>query len=272
MKRILCIVTAVLLAVVLCCSAAFASENTYYLEEMNADIALPSWEDYYYLYPNMPADSEDLTYLEMTPEEINAILIPNGILFDALYYDASHEIAVQVNDTDMEFDYSQLDKAERFAIITASTMELEALGYTVHTMEWVEGENDIWLVTEFSLPDGGGWAYQYHTARGGKTLLFTASSAAGAELTDEIRQVTAGMALGTVFHGTGSVIDEPSPSPSEPSSEPDTPTPGPIEGEKTEFPEFDFTRILTGALVGFGAGVVVVAVIIVIIAVKGRRR
>lgn len=269
MKRALTILTVLLLVVVLCCSAAFATENTYYLEEIDADIALPPWEDYYYLYPDMPADNEDLVYLEMTPEEINDILISNGILFDALYYDASHEIAVQVNDTDMEFNYSQLDKAERFAIITASTMELEALGYTVHTMEWVEGENEVWLVTEFSLPDNGGWAYQYHTVCGGKTLLFTASSAAGAELTDEIRQVTAGMALGTVLHGDDLVIDEPPPSAYEPSENPGLPD---TEPGLPDLSGLDLGRILIGALIGFGAGVVVVAVIVVIMAVKGRRR
>ncbi len=201
MKRVLSSVIVIVLVIVLCTSAAFAAGNTYYLEEMGADIALPSWEDYYYLYPNMPEDSEDLSYLELTPQQINDILIPNGILFDALYYDASHEIAVQVNEqSGAEFDsYTSLNELERAAIIAATTADLEQMGYAVNSMEWVDGTAAVWLVTEFVLPEGS-WAYQYHTIVSGKTLLFTASSASGVELTDEIRQVTADMALGTVFH------------------------------------------------------------------------
>lgn len=208
MKRFLTMFTAVLMAVVLCCSVGAAAEapDSYYLEEMNADIALPSWEDYYFLYPDMPEDNQDLAYLELTPEEINEILIPNGILFDALYYDASHEIAVQVNEqSGTEFDsYTSLGELERTAVIAATTADLEQMGYTVNSMEWVDGAYAVWLVTEFVLP-GGSWAYQYHTILGGKTLLFTASSADGVELTDSIRQVTADMALGTVFY-SGAVI------------------------------------------------------------------
>ena len=48
MKRFLMICAALVMAVMLCCPAAFAAQPvSYYLEEMNADIALPSWDDYY---------------------------------------------------------------------------------------------------------------------------------------------------------------------------------------------------------------------------------
>lgn len=270
MKRILTVLTTLLLAVVLCCSFAFASGNTYYLEEMDADIALPSWDDYYYLYPNMPADNEDLAYLEITPEEINAILVPNGILFDALFYDASHEIAVQVNGGTDDLDYSELNELERAAVIAATTMELESLGYTVNGMEWDVAENATWLVVEFTHPDVG-WAYQYHTNVNGKVLVFTASSAQGVELTDEIRTVTANMALGTVFHSGDSVIAEPD----DPAAEPVLPTvqPDDSDGEVAGMlAGFDAGRIVVGALIGAGAGVVVVAILIVLLAVKGRRK
>ena len=219
MKRFLAVFAALLLAVVLCCSVGLAAAPTsYYLEEIDADIALPPWDDYYFLYPDMPADNADLGYLELTPQDINDILVPNGILFDALYYDGTHEIAVQVNDEGTDgVNYHELSEAERRSVITTSTMELELMGYTVNTMEWQEGESAVWLVVEFTHPDIG-WAYQYHTSFDGKTLVFTASSGQGAELTDEIRAVTANMALGTVFRGGDFIIDEPAPSPYEPES------------------------------------------------------
>lgn len=269
MKRFLAVLTAFLMAAVLCGSVGFAAEVpvSYYLEEMDADIALPSWDDYYFLYPDMPEDNADLAYLEMTPEEINQILIPNGILFDALYYDASHEIAVQVNDgsTD-DLNYGELSELERAAVITATTMELESLGYTVNTLEWMDAENGTWMVVEFTHPDIG-WAYQYHTNYNGKTLLFTASSAQGVELTDDIRNVTANMALGTVFR---SVVTQP-----EPSDEPGVTTPAQPE-ETPDISDIlsglDIGRLLTGGLIGAGVGVAVVAIIVVLLAVTGRKK
>lgn len=253
MKRFFAGMTAFLLAAALCCPA-FAAEYGYYVKEADASIALPSWEDYYYLYPGMAEDSEDLTYLEMTPEEIDDILIPNGILFDALYYDASHEIAVQVIGGDGEtLDYSRLMETEREEVALATRAELEQSGYTVQAMEWLDGENAVWLVTELSLPEGD-WIYQLHTYFGSASLAFTASTATGAELTDEIRQVTADMALGTVFQSYH-----------------------PASAEEDAFPDpeelldqLPLGSILTGALIGLCAGAVVVAVIVVVIARKGR--
>lgn len=254
MKRFFAGAAAFLLAAALCCSA-FAAEYGYYVKEADASIALPSWEDYYYLYPGMAADSEDLIYLEMTSEEVDNILIPNGILFDALYYDASHEIAVQViDDGDGEvLDYSRLRGTERDEVAQAVCAELEQTGCAVQTVEWLDGENAVWLVTELSLPEGD-WVYQIHTYFGSSALAFTASTATGAELTDEIRQVTANMALGTVFQSYR-----------------------PASAEEDESPDLEelldqlpLQSILTGALIGFGAGVVVVAVIVVVIARKGR--
>lgn len=276
MKRFLTVLTVVLLAVVLCCFAGMAAApDSYYLEEMDADIALPSWNDYYFLYPDMPEDNSDLNYLGMTAQEINDILIPNGILFDALHYDTAHEIAVQVNHegTD-DLNYAELSDVEQAAVIAATTMELEAMGYTVDNMEWVDGENACWLVMEFRHPDLG-WVYQYHTSFDGRTLVFTASSALGAELTDEIRDVTAGMALGTVFRSGGSVIDEPMPSPYEPGSDDPAAEPDESVEDVSGIPDFsgiDVGRVVTGALIGFGAGVVVVVVIVVLMAVTGRKK
>lgn len=267
MKRILTAVSTLLMAVVLCCSAAFAAAPTsYYIEEVDADIALPPWSDYYFLYPNMPEDSEDLYYLELTPQEINDILVSNGILFDALYYDGSYEIAVQVNEETLsDVDYSELGELERAAVIAASKLELDVLGYTINAMEWVEGENATWLLVEFTFPGDGGWAYQYQTARGGKTLSFTASSAQGVELTDDIRDVTANMALGTVFHSTVITL----PGGEEPMVKDPAPSEDPLAGV---LEDLDVGGLVAGGLIGAGVGVVVVAVIVVVLVVTGRKK
>lgn len=267
MKRILTTVSTLLVAVVLCCSAAFAAAPTsYYIEKVDADIALPPWSDYYFLYPNMPEDSEDLYYLELTPQEINDILVSNGILFDALYYDGSYEIAVQVNEETLsDVDYSELGELERAAVIAASKLELDVLGYTINAMEWVEGENATWLLVEFTFPGDGGWAYQYQTARGGKTLSFTASSAQGVELTDDIRDVTANMALGTVFHSTVITL----PGGEEPMVKDPAPSEDPLAGV---LEDLDVGGLVAGGLIGAGVGVVVVAVIVVVLVVTGRKK
>lgn len=272
MKRFLTTLTTVLLAVLLCCSAAFAAAPaSYYLEEMDADIALPSWEDYYFLYPNMPEDNEDLYYLGLTPEDVNGILVPYGILFDALYYDATHEIAVTVAEDELSsamFNFKELSELERTAAATAVAAEFEAMGVSIVSMEWVDGGSAVWMALEYTLPDNGGWAYQYTTVYNGMTLSFVASSAYGVELTDEIRSVTANMALGTVFHHT-----DPTPEGSGISNEMIDEFLG---GMGLDLGGLDWKGLLRsagkGALIGAGAGVVVVILIIVLLAVTGRKK
>ena len=204
MKRFLTTLTAVLLAVLLCCSAGFAAApDSYYLEEMDADIALPSWDDYFFLYPDMPADNEDLEILELTPEDINGILVPYGILFNALYYDATHEISVVVNEDEISrtaFNLLELDQAELSTVESAVVTDLEMIGAVDISVEWAAASNACWMILEYTLPDDGGWIYQYSTVYNGKNLIFTSSTAYGAELTDEIRNVVADMAIGTRFY------------------------------------------------------------------------
>lgn len=206
MKRFLTALTAVLLAVLLCCSAGFAAApDSYYLEEMDADIALPSWDDYFFLYPDMPADNEDLEILELTPEDINGILVPYGILFNALYYDATHEISVMVNEDEISrtaFNFLGLDQAELSTVESAVVTDLEMIGAVDISVEWAAASNACWMILEYTLPDDGGWIYQYSTVYNGKNLIFTSSTAYGAELTDEIRNVVADMAIGTRFYHT----------------------------------------------------------------------
>lgn len=206
MKRFLTTLTAVLLAVLLCCSAGFAAApDSYYLEEMDADIALPSWDDYFFLYPDMPADNEDLEILELTPEDINGILVPYGILFNALYYDATHEISVVVNEDEISrtaFNLLGLDQAELSTVESAVVTDLEMIGAVDISVEWAAASNACWMILEYTLPDDGGWIYQYSTVYNGKNLIFTSSTAYGAELTDEIRNVVADMAIGTQFYHT----------------------------------------------------------------------
>lgn len=206
MKRFLTVLTAVLLAVLLCCSAGFAAApDSYYLEEMDAAIALPSWDDYFFLYPDMPADNEDLEILELTPEDINGILVPYGILFNALYYDATHEISVMVNEDEISrtaFNLLELDQAELSTVESAVVTDLEMIGAVDISVEWAAASNACWMILEYTLPDDGGWIYQYSTVYNGKNLIFTSSTAYGAELTDEIRNVVADMAIGTRFYHT----------------------------------------------------------------------
>ena len=206
MKRFLTTLTAVLLAVLLCCSAGFAAvPDSYYLEEMDADSALPSWDDYFFLYPDMPADNEDLEILELTPEDINGILVPYGILFNALYYDATHEISVVVNEDEISrtaFNLLELDQAELSTVESAVVTDLEMIGAVDISVEWAAASNACWMILEYTLPDDGGWIYQYSTVYNGKNLIFTSSTAYGAELTDEIRNVVADMAIGTRFYHT----------------------------------------------------------------------
>lgn len=305
MKRFLTTLTAVLLAVLLCCSAAFAAAPTsYYLEEMDADIALPSWEDYYFLYPDMPEDNEDLYYLGLTPEDVNGILIPYGILFDALYYDATHEIAVTVAEDELSaamFNFKELSELERTAAATAVTAEFEAMGAAVTSIEWVDGGNAVWLALEYTLSNDGGWAYQYTTVYNGMTLSFVASSAYGVELIDEIRNVVADMAIGTVFHYTAPTPEGSGISPdlirdalSEMGIDLDDLNLNDLQGLDLEalgltgdelmdlllsaagLGGLNWRGVLSsagrGALIGAGVGVVVVILIIVLLAVTGRKK
>lgn len=210
MKRFLTTFTAVLLAVVLCCAVGFAAEApvSHYVEEMDAEIALPAWEDHYFLYPNMPEDNPDLAYLEMTPEEIDAILVPSGILLDVMYYDLSYEVVVQVMEDDMSsqvFNYWELSEAEREAIAAASESVYSEMDIELTAIEWVGADNAVWMVVEYEM-SGDLWCYQYNTVYNGKTLSLTASlymtDSSLEAMKGDIRSVTAMMATGTVFRHT----------------------------------------------------------------------
>lgn len=210
MKRFLITFTAVLMAIVLCCAPGFAAEapTSHYVEEMDADIALPSWDDYYFLYPNMSEDNEDLAYLEMTPEEINEILVPSGILLDVMYYDLSYEVIVQVmeDDTAAEvFNYRELSDFERETVVSALKSGYAQIGIELTSGEWVDADNAVWMVVEYTM-DGDLWCYQYNTVYNGKTLALTASmyitDSSFEAMKEDVRSVTAMMAAGTVFRRT----------------------------------------------------------------------
>jgi len=198
-KRRASAILAALLLAVLCWLPAYAgSGETYYLKEVDAEIPLPLWEDYYHLFPDMPEDHPDLEYLRMTPEEVNEILRPNGILFQAIRYDLSCEITVQAEKHEKRLDYRRIGEAERGALAESTRAELEAEGCTVYSVAWEEGEHALWLVVEFALADGSGMC-QYHTVKAGKSLSFTAISTERGALAEEVCEVLKAMALGTRF-------------------------------------------------------------------------
>lgn len=207
MKRILTVFAVILMAAVLCCPIGFAADvpTSYHLNEMDVDIALPSWEDYYFLYPDMPADNPDLEFLEMTPGQVNDALVPAGILLDVLYYDFSHEIAVYVEEDDMYaeiYNYRELSALEREIVLGVNASLYADSGIELTAIEWVEKENALWLVTEYTVP-GTCLCRQYSTVYNGKMLyldatLYAADSGYDA-MRDEVWAVVDTMAADTVF-------------------------------------------------------------------------
>lgn len=210
MKRFLTGCAAVLMLVVLCCIPAFAADSEgYYLAEMDADIALPSWDDYYFLYPDMPEDSLDLEYLGMTAQEINDILVPDDILLAVLYYDYTHEIDVQVSQDELSaelFNFGELSTLEREIALAAYSTMLEGSGYVLGRSGWGHSHDAEWLVLEYTMPDYD-WYCQYITVCNGKMLTLTAvvgDSEKLAETREIARNTVAMMATETKFH----VIEE----------------------------------------------------------------
>ena len=206
MKRFFAVCTVVLMVAVLCCVPAFAAgSESYYLEEMDADIALPSWDDYYFLYPDMPEDSLDLEYLGMTAQEINDILVPDGILLAVLYYDYTHEIDVQMSQDELSaelFNFKELSTLEREVVLAAYSSMLEGAGYVLDRSGWGHSEDAEWLVLEYTMP-GADWYCQYITVCNGKMLTLTALEGDSGELAEArevARNTIAMMATETRFH------------------------------------------------------------------------
>lgn len=207
MKRFLMTCAVLVMAVVLCCTAVLAAQpESYYLGEMDADIALPSWDDYYFLYPDMSADNQDLEYLEMTPEDVNGLLLPGGILLDVLYYDFSHEFAVRVTEDSMSaemFNYSELSQLEREIVLAAGATVFDGTGIELLKSGWVSAGDAVWMVLEYEVP-GAVWCCQYSTVCNGKNLTIDAamylSYNDSEAMKEEIRSVAAMMADATVFH------------------------------------------------------------------------
>jgi len=207
MKRILTVFAVILMAVMLCCPIGFAAEvpTSHHLDELDVDIALPSWEDYYFLYPDMPADSLDLEYLEMTPEQVNNALVPNGISLDVMYYDFSHEIVVYVEEDDMYaeiYNYRELSALEREIVLSVNASLYAESGVTLSAAEWLEKDNALWLMAEYEIP-GVCLCRQYSTVYNGKMLYLDATlyvdDSGYDAMRDEVWTVVDTMAADTVF-------------------------------------------------------------------------
>ncbi len=209
MKRFLTTLTALLMAAVLCCAPGFAAaEPAYYLEEMDVSIALPDWESYYYLYPDMAEGNSDLADLDMTPEQVNELLAPNGILLDVVYYDFSHEITANVTEDQVSaevYNYRELSSLEREIVLGVSSSMYAGTGVELNSVQWMERDNALWLVTDFTIP-GQCLCRQYNTAYNGKNLYLNATlylvDGVDTSLWSQVCAVADAMAAGTVFHTT----------------------------------------------------------------------
>lgn len=207
MKRLLMTCAALLMVVLLCCPMVFAAQTEgFYLEALNAEIALPAQENHYILYPNMPADSEDLGYLEMTPEDVNQLLASGGASIDVLYYDFSREYVVYVTEDNMSaemFNYSELSNLEREIVLAASTSMFQGTNVLLRDSAWVTLGDTVWMVLDYEM-DGVVRCCRYNTICNGKSLtidamLYLAYDSSDAAI-EEIRNTAAMMAGGTVFH------------------------------------------------------------------------
>lgn len=215
MKRVLTVFVAILMIAVLCCPAGFAADvpASHHLEELDVDIALPSWEEYYFLYPDMSADNPDLEYLGMTPEQVNSDLGSRGILLDVLHDDFSHEITVCVEEDSMYaeiYNYRELSAFEREIVLSVNTSLYTDSGVMPTVVEWLDKDNALWVMIEYALPNGY-LCRQYSTVYNGKMLyvdaaLYVADS--GYESArDQVWAVVDKMVSDTVFCTTEATPD-----------------------------------------------------------------
>lgn len=191
MKRMGKSALGLLLAVMLLCGNALAAGETYSFEEFDFEVTA-SEGDYYILTRDMDPDSPTLVDVGLTVEQVNELLEPNNIYLDALYYDASYELAVTVlegEDYKEVFNFDLLSKLERDATASEVKRELERQGYTMTgDISWYEGEEAVFIVIEMVLPDA--WSYQYQTVYNGRAVIVNASSLFLDAPTDEIREQT----------------------------------------------------------------------------------
>ena len=202
MKRTVKSALILLLAAVLLCGNALAAGETYSFEEFDFEVTVPEG-DYYILTRDMDPDSPTLVDVGLTVEQVNEILEPNNIYLDALYYDASYELAIMIienEDNENIFNYDLLKKMQKDAVVPEAKREFERHGeQVVGDVFWYEEGETPFLVIELATTEDSGWSYQYQTVYNGKMFVAYASSAFTNEPTDEIKEQTRLLAEGIHF-------------------------------------------------------------------------
>ncbi len=184
------------------CPAGWAANEPYVFEEWDMEVTVPEG-DYYVLLRDMDPESQVLTDVGLTVEQVNELLEAGNIYLDAIYYDASYELAVAVLTGEVyerTFDYAVLNsKLEKDATAAGMKRELERQGHTVEgDVSWYEGKEAIFFISELHQ-EPKGWSYQYQTVYNGISVLINASSLYLDAPTEEIKEQVRLLAEGIHF-------------------------------------------------------------------------
>lgn len=202
MKRGAKSLAGLMVAVILLCGNALAADEPYIFDEFDLEITVPEG-DYYILTRDMDPDSPTLVDVGLTVEQVNELLVPANVYLDALYYDASYELAVMVlkgEDYEAIFNYDLFSKLQKDATASEVKRELEREGHTVRgDLSWYEGEEAHFIVMEMDVPESDGWLYQYQTVYNGRAVAVNASSVYLDAPTDEIKEQARLLAEGLHF-------------------------------------------------------------------------
>lgn len=196
LKKLVVLLLAGLLAVVLCAAPALAAENTFRLEEIDAELTLPEG-DFYVLRRGMDPEDPALTDMGLTAEQADELLEAGQTYLDLVYFDGTYELTVHIltgEDYEAIFNYANLSKFERDTALAQGAKELRKQGITVEESDWYETNGLLFFVIKSDIPDSEGWCYQYQTIFNGECIAIAAKSIYTDEPTEEMLEQVKAMA------------------------------------------------------------------------------
>lgn len=178
MKRILSVFLSFCLAVCLLTISAFATGNTYELDELGMSIELPP--DYIVFTRDIKANDPNLSAYGLTKDGLSSLMQERSIYLNAWDEDINYEIIVTMLDSPFE-DYNQFSDTSLSAFVSALDTEYAGLGITMIRSDIYQHSQAKFAKIYISQPNNGGIAYglQYNTVYDGQAINITLQSYSG---------------------------------------------------------------------------------------------
>ena len=162
-------------------AAAEALSDTDYilydLSELGISVPMPT--DYYVFTLGMPSDSPTLKAFGITPAEVDAVLMRNNSLLDAVSPNGKKEIFVMGYDS-TNINFSQMDEIAIESYEYSLKDLFEQIGDTVSSMDRYSTGDAVYIRFWKNSPNNSVYSLQYYTIYNHKAISITLTKRSGA--------------------------------------------------------------------------------------------